>query len=258
MKRFKTLLWLESRRSWVWALALVASLAFWAWGLNQVGAEGIAERFGIRMGLLGLAAGLGTLVLCFMIGRIRSETRQGQYQILLLTPPSGYVHIAARFAFALAVGIVYAVAIGGLAWWAATRAGIRFDAGSVLQLVLVCPLYGVGVLLAPVLSWTLLLMVFVSAYRVTGTGWIPGTAMVLATPFLAHWTLSGLARVAFTLPSWRLFGGVWMLLQQSSVGDQMHLSAEGVSLPQVPLWGMLAASLVLLALAGRIWQEVEG
>ena len=258
MRRLKTLLWLESRRSWVWAVALVGSLAFWAWGLNQVGAEGVAERFGIRVGLLGLAAALGALALCFMIGRIRSETRQGQYQILLLTPPSGYVHIAARFAFALAIGILYAVAIGGLAWWSAARAGVRFDAASVLQLVLVCPLYGVGVFLVPLLSWTLLLMVFVSAYRVSETGWIPGTVMVLGTPFLVHWYTAGLARLAFALPGWHLFGGVWLLLQQSSVGDQMDLSTGGIVLPQVPLWGMLLVSLALLFLAGRIWQEVEG
>ena len=167
MKRFMTLLWLEYRRSWVWGAALIGSLAFWAWGLNQVNVRDIGEQLGIRAGLLGIAAALGGLVLCFMFGRIRSETRQGQYQILLLTPPAGYVHVAARYVFALAVAVLYFVGIGGLAWWIVGQTGLSLDARTVAQLVVVCPFYGIGAVLIPLLAWTLLLMIFVSAYRIS-------------------------------------------------------------------------------------------
>ncbi|MFC2082058.1 hypothetical protein ACFLR0_02630 [Candidatus Bipolaricaulota bacterium] len=99
MKSFGTLLWLEHRRSWVWAVSLIGSLAFWAWGIKQVLVMDVGERFGIRAGLLGVAAMIGALILCLMIGRIRAETRHGQYQVLLLTPPNGYAHVMARYLY---------------------------------------------------------------------------------------------------------------------------------------------------------------
>ena len=176
MKGFLTLLWLEYRRSRVWAAALIGSLLFWFWGLNQVEVIDMVERAGIRMGIMGIASLVGLVVLCFMIGRLRGETRGGQYQILLLSPPPGYLHILARFLFAFAVGIVYYVAIGGLLWWITVKAGVHPDTGSVLQLLLAGPFYGIGAILVPFLSWTLLLMVFISAFRLSGPNWIPAIA----------------------------------------------------------------------------------
>ncbi|MCK4411798.1 hypothetical protein KAV67_05875, partial [Candidatus Bipolaricaulota bacterium] len=187
MRGFLTLLWLEYRRSRVWAAALLGSLLFWFWGLNQVTVTNVGERAGIRVAIVGIAALVGVIVLCFMIGRIRGETRHGQYQILLLTPPSGYLHVLARLLFALCVGIAYYMIIGGLLWWVALQAGIHPDAGSVLQLLLTGPFYGIGIVLVPLLIWMLLLMVFSGAYRLSGPNWIPGIVMVAGTPFLFRW-----------------------------------------------------------------------
>lgn len=257
MKGLKTLLWLEFRRSGVWAAILVGSLAFWAWGLFQVRLVETAEQLEVRAILLVLAAAIGAVVLALMIGRIRSETRGGQFQVLLLTPPSGYVHIAARYGFALATAALYYVAIGGLAWWTIAMAGIPLGAGSVAQLTLAIPFYGLGVTVMPLLAWTLLLMVFIAAYRVSGPGWIPGTVMVLGTPFALRWLIEGIARVSYRLPGWHLFGDLEGAIGRAAEQSNGEFDPIAV-LPQEPLWIMLAVTIILLAIAGRIWQEVEG
>ena len=260
MRGFKTLLWLEYRRSRVWAAALLGSLAFWFWGLNQVTVSDFTERAGIRVAIVSVAAAVGLVVLCFMIGRIRGETRRGQYQMLLLTPPSGYVHILARVLFALGTGIVYYVILGGLLWWVAARAGIHPDAGSVLQLLLAGPFYGIGAVVLPFLSWTVLLMVFSSAFRLAGPSWVPGIVMVAGTPFLFRWISDGIVRLSYSLTAWSMFGGFTRLIDRAEMEfeTEVVITSQGALIPQEPLWIMLALSILMLAIAGRIWQEVEG
>jgi hypothetical protein len=254
VKGFKTLFWLEYRRSGAWAIALIGSLAFWAWGLFQVRRIELAEQLGIRGMLVAMAAVVGAVVLALMIGRLRGETRGGQYQVLLLSPPSGHVHIAARYTFALATAILYYVMIGGLACWTLWMSAVPLDAGSIAQLTLTIPLYVLGVTVLPLLAWTLLLMVFTSAYRVSGPGWVPGTVMILGTLFALRWLIEGLVRVSHTLPGWRLLEGV----QAGVLQTTMEADLEPVAtLPQEPLWIMLALTLVLLVIASRIWREVE-
>jgi hypothetical protein len=257
MRRFRTLLWLEYRRSGVWAIALVGSLAFWAWGLFQVGSVEPGRQLVVRVALLVIASAIGALVLALMIGRIRSETREGQYQVLLLTPPSGFVHVAARYTFAVGTGAIYYVIIGGLAWWVLRMAGLPIDPGSVAQLTLALPFYLLGVTVVPLLAWTLLLMVFISAYRVSGPGWIPGTVMILGTPFALRWLVEGIARVSGSLPTWGLLQELQVVVRQVVVEADAGLGSV-LALPQEPLWIMLAVTTILLAVAGRIWQEVEG
>ncbi len=262
MKGLKTLLWLEHRRSWVWAVSLLGSLAFWAWGIKQVTVFDVGERFGIRTGLLGMACAIGALLLCLMIGRIRAETRHGQYQVLLLTPPSGYTHIAARYLYAAGVAFAYFITIGFLFWWISALAGIQFDAGTLVELVLAVPFYAVCITMLPLLAWTLLLMVFISAYRISGPGWVPGTVMILGTPFALSWLVDGIARVSYSLPSWRLLERLPMAVASRLVEMDPETSAEIVrvsrwGVPIEPLLIMLALTAIFLVLAGRIWQEVE-
>ena len=254
MKGFKILFWLEYRRSGAWAIALIGSLAFWAWGLFQVRRIELAEQLGIRGMLVAMAAVVGAVVLALMIGRLRGETRGGQYQVLLLSPPSGHVHIAARYTFALVTAILYYVMIGGLACWTLWMSAVPLDAGSITQLTLAIPLYVLGVTVLPLLAWTLLLMVFTSAYRVSGPGWVPGTVMILGTLFALRWLIEGIVRVSYTLPGWRLLEGV----QAGVLQTTMEADLEPVAtLPQEPLWIMLTLTLVLLVIASRIWREVE-
>jgi len=267
MKGFATLLWLEYRRSRVWAAALIASLAFWAWGMNQVQLTKVGERLSVRAGLLAGAALVGTLILCLMIGRIRGETRQGQYQVLLLSPPSGYLHVLARFAFALSTGLIYAIVLGGLAWWMCSQAGVILTAGSVADILFSLPLYFSGAIIAPLLAWTLLLMVFSSAYRVSGPGWIPGVVMTLGTPFLFRWISEWVVRVSYTLPGWRMLSSFGIQMAQDegarslTHSEEIHflvINEEYIGVPQEPVWIMLAITVAMLIIAGRIWQEVEG
>jgi hypothetical protein len=261
VKGFKTLFWLELRRSGVWALALIGSLAFWAWGLQQaLAVEGAdpAEAFAV---LFVLSAAIGALVLALMVGRLRGESRGGQLQVLLLTPPSGATHLASRFAFGVSVACAYYVILGGLGWWVLAATGFSVTAGSVAQLVLGIPLYAVGVAIAPLLAWTLLLMVFVSAYRISGTGWIPGTVMVLGTPFALRWLVEEIGRASYSLPGWPILGGLGQfgtIMVASPDGSEVEAVRDGVlQLPQEPLWIMLALTVVLLVVASRIWREVE-
>ncbi len=261
MKGFRTLFWLELRRSGVWALALIGSLAFWAWGLYQArGTEG-GTLVEVHAVLLTMAATIGAIILALMVGRLRGETRGGQFQVLLLTPPSGSAHIAARFAFGLATASAYYMALGGLVWWALAMSGASVDAAIAAQLMIALPLYGVGVLVAPLLAWTLLLMVFISAYRVSGRGWIPGTVMILGTPFALRWLVQGIDRVAYSLPGWSILCGLLLpgtFVTATSDGAESQAVVDNLlQLPQELLWIMLALTAVLLAVASRVWREVE-
>ena len=60
------------------------------------------------------------------------------------------------------------------------------------------------------------------------------------------------------LPGWHLFKGARTLIESTSSGMIFETTNSGVVLPQEPLWGMLVLSAIMLILAGRVWQEVEG
>ena len=266
MKKFFTLVWLEHRRNWLWSLPLMGSLLFWAWGIKQVLIMDVADRLGIRAGLLVGAMTIGTVILIMMIGRIRSETRRGQYQVLLMTPPSGYTHILARFSYAAGVAFAFFVAIGMLFWWIFELAGISFNVRSLFELIFALPFYGLSVAVLPILAYVLLLMVFVSAYRLTGTGWIPGVVMLVGTPVAMQWVVDWISNILWKLPSWRVFesvpAAVFERFSEADVGlswDETMGAAEGVftGLPMEPMLVMLAITAILLVVAGRIWQEVE-
>jgi len=160
--------------------------------------------------------------------------------------------------FALGVGMVYYVILGGLLWWVAARAGITPGTGSVLQLLFAGPFYGIGAIVLPFLSWTLLLMVFSSAFRLSGPSWIPGIVMVAGTPFLFRWISEGIVRLSYCLPAWSMFGGFTKLIEEAEIETEVVITSQGALVPQEPLWIMLALSIVMLVIAGRIWQEVEG
>lgn len=264
MKKFSTLVWLEHRRNWLWSLPLMGSLLFWAWGIKQVTVMDVGERLAIRAGLLMGAAAIGTVLLVIMIGRIRSETRNGQYQVLLMSPPSGYTHILARFAYAAGVALAYLVAIGAMFWWILELAGIQLDARSLVDLMISMPIYAMTVAVLPILAYTLLLMVFISAYRLAGAGWIPGTVMLIGTPiamqYIGDWTSGWL----WKLPGWQVFervqAAVFERLAQADIGASfLTATNEGgySGMPIEPMLIMLVLTAIMLLLAGRIWQEVE-
>jgi hypothetical protein len=261
LKRFFTLVWLEHRRNWLWSLPLMGSLLFWAWGIQQVTIRDSGGAFGLRAGLLMSAASIGAAVLCVMVGRIRSETRHGQYQVLLMTPPSGYTHILARFAYAFGVACAYYMAIGMLFWWIVHRAGIDLDPRSLIDLIVALPLYSMLVAVFPLLAYALLLMVFISAHRVSGPGWIPGLVMLSGTPFVLQRLADWNAWVSWTLPGWPVFESIpdntFDQLAPDAVLTVASADVAYSGLPLEPVFTMLALTLLMLVLAGRIWREVE-
>jgi hypothetical protein len=240
----------------------MGSLLFWAWGIKQVQVMDVGERLGIRAGLLMAAVSIGAIVLCMMIGRIRSETRNGQYQVLLMSPPSGYTHILARFTYAVGVAFAYYIALGFMFWWIFELAGISFDTRALFDLILVMPFYGMSITVLPILAYTMLLMVFVSAYRISGTGWIPGVVMLLGTPIALQWLSDWIVRITWTLPGWRVFANAPTALAERFGECDPEVSMEigeflYSGLPVEPMLVMLAVTALLLLIAGRIWQEVE-
>jgi hypothetical protein len=175
----------------------------------------------------------------------------------------------ARFTYATGVAFAYYIAIGFLFWWIFELAGIRFDTRSLFDLILAMPLYGITSAVLPVLAYTLLLMVFVSAYRISGRGWIPGTVMLLGTPFVLQRLADWGERILWKLPSWHVFenvpAAVFERFGQSAMtldlGSAMSESAvsdiDYSGLPIEPMLIMLVVTAILLVIAGRVWQEVE-
>ena len=169
----------------------------------------------------------------------------------------GAVHLTS------AVAAVYSIAIGGLFWWTLAQAKIPLSVADISQLTLGFPLYALATILIPAMAWTLLLMVYISAYRVSGPSWIPGTVMILTTPFLGHWLGRLFVRVSYSLPGWHVLTDMQRVLDALGNSTTATFQAEGVVetaaiIPQEPVWIMLVLSIGMLILAGRIWQEVEG
>gem|GEM_PF-6484819 len=47
-------------------------------------------------------------------------------------------------------------------------------------------------------------------------------------------------------------------IDEAEIETEIVITSQGVLVPQEPLWVMLGLSIVMLVIAGRIWQEVEG
>ena len=92
--------------------------------------------------------------------------------------------------------------------------------------------------------------------------------MVLGTPFLFRCIGEWIVRVSYTLPGWRMLNTFGVQLAHSEGAASMahgeeipfliFWKGEYIGVPQEPLWIMLAITVVLLLIAGRIWEEVEG
>jgi hypothetical protein len=87
--------------------------------------------------------------------------------------------------------------------------------------------------------------------------------MFIGTLPALRWLIDGMTRVAYALPGWRLFSQAPTALIErfgqpdpNAAYELQSIVYEGV--PIEPLLIMLGLTAVLLAIAGRIWQEVEG
>ncbi len=147
-------------------------------------------------------------------------------------------------------------------WWIFELAGIGFDTRSLFDLILVLPFYGMSITVLPILAYTVLLMVFVSAYRISGTGWIPGVVMLLGTPIALQWLSDWIVRITWTLPGWQVFANAPTALAErfGECDPEVAVEINEVlysGIPVEPMLVMLAVTALLLLIAGRIWQEVE-
>ncbi len=255
MSGFKTLLWREFRSSWGWAVGIIGSLAVWAWLAYMLsGALGRPDTVVASfLSLISIAFVIGMIVLAFMVGRLYGEIKREENRFLFLSPLSGYTHVIARLAFAAGIGWIYALGLGLLGWLTFVRAGAQLGIGDIVQLVLVSPTFIAVTLMMPTLAWVLLLVMFMSAYRLSRLGWLAVIAMGAGTPVSLIY--AGVNTLGHRLPVWHLAAGIAAALREFGVNGT-------VSVPNIIHSGDVVGALLLTALlvflAGRLWEEVEG
>ena len=262
MSGFKTLVWREFRSSWSWAVGLIASLAVWAWLAYMLsGALGPPAAVAVSLLFLSIAFVLGMIVLAFMVGRLYGEIKREENRFLFLSPLSGYTHVIARLTFAVGVGWIYALGLGLLGWLTLVRAGAQLGIGDIVQLVLVSPTFITVTLMMPTLAWVLLLVMFMSSYRLSRLGWLAVIAMGAGTPVSLIY--AGVNTLDHHLPVWHLAPGIVRFLGHVANNP---VPARGNSwtilVPNIihsgDLLGALLFAGLLVFLAGRLWEEVEG
>lgn len=261
MKEFRTLLWREYRSSWGWVAGLLGSLAVWAWIMTLPGMGGSENAVAVHSSIISAAFFIGAVVLSFMVGRLYGEIRRGEDRVLLLSPVPGYVHILSRLVFAVGVGWIYSIGLGVLEWWTFVQAGARLGVASVLQLVLVSPTFGVVTLLLPTLAWVLLFVLFTSAYRLSRLGWLAVITMGAGTPVSLIYT--GIIKLDRFFPVWHVAPGIIRFLDHIASnpyparGSSLTMAIPGI-VHSGDIVGTLMFTGLILFLAGRLWEEVEG
>ena len=261
MKGLRTLLWKEYRSSRGWALGLIGSLGLWTWIVMMISNKGIEDRLALRSLVISVAIAVGVIVLSFMVGRLHAEIRRDEHRVLLLAPIPGYLHVLARLVFALVVGLVYAIGLGILVWWIFLQAGAHLDAASIVQLVAAFPAFGVVTLLMPTLAWVLLLVLFISAYRLSRLSWIPVIMICVGTPVSLIYR--GLMGLEHHLPGWVVAPGITGFFDRlAGVPSQGEGSGWMMVVPGIvhygDILGMLILTGLIVFLAGRLWEEMEG
>lgn len=261
MNGFRTLLWKEYRSSRGWAIGLVGSLGLWMWIVNMISNKGIEDRLAVRSLIITVAFVVGVIVLSFMVGRLHGEIKRGEHRALLLSPIPRYLHILARLVFALAVGLIYSIGLGILVWWAFSHAGAHLDAISIMQLVAAFPAFGVVTLLMPTLAWVLLLVLFVSAYRLSRLSMVAVIMIFVGTP--TSLIYRGIIALDHHLPVWSVAPGITSFLERlAGTPSQGEESAWTMALPGVvhygDIVGMFLLTGLILFLAARLWEEMEG
>ena len=261
MRGFRTLLWKEYRGSRGWAIGLVGSLGLWTWVVTMIRGEGIEDRLAMRSLIITVAFVVGVIVLSFMVGRLHGEIKRDEHHVLLLSPNPGYLHILSRLVFALFVGLIYSIGLGILVWWAFSHAGAQLDAISIVQLVVAFPAFGVVTLLMPTLAWVLLFVLFVSAYRLSRLGGVAAIVIFVGTP--TSLIYKGIIALDHNLPVWSVAPGITSFLKRlATIPSQGEESAFGMALPGVvhygDIVGMFLLTGLMLFLAARLWEEMEG
>lgn len=252
MKVFLTLLWLELRKLWAWALGLLALLLLIAWIVYQVNHTQFNQTSGtdlpvallINLTVLIMSAQFAWLMPLLLATGMLSESRRGQLELLLSSPAPGMLHVLARFTFAFLVLLLFASGLLGIAYAEVLRAGVAMSPSIGLEL------YGYALGGAPALALAVFLGTLWTAYQPSGGGLL---AVVLGSAgLLSLWsTLTAyLEPLLFRLSPWRI-----PPIRMNGVDVVTATGLPG--LPQEFFWLMLVLTILLLYLAGRIWGEVE-
>ena len=253
MNGFKTLLWREWRSAWGWAVGLIASLGGWTTIVISIQTGQPEDRFILRTLVLVAAGIVGMIILAFMAGRLHQEMKRGENRVLILSPVRGWVHIVTRLALPVGVGWAYLIGLGIIEWWAFGRLGAHLRTADVLQLALAYPSFIAIVFVLPSLAWVLLLVMFVSAFRLSRLGWLAAVAMFVGTP--TSLIYSGVNALDHHLPTWHFTAGVTAAMRE--FGMEGSIPVPGI-VHSGDIVGAILLTMLLVFLAGRLWEEVEG
>ena len=259
MNEFYALLRKEYHRSWGWAIGVLGSLGLWMLVVYAIKGNGPYARMTQQTFVLSAAFAIGVIVLCCMVGRRHAEVRQEESRFR--SPISCYLRILVRVVFALGVGLVYSIGLGMLEWWVLALAGAHLGTIDVLQLTLVLPVFASFTLLMPTLGWVLLLVMFTRAYHGSRLTWLAAIAMCVGTPVTLVY--KGIMKLDQFLPVWYVGPGIVRFFNQ--LGNSARATGERSWLMAIPrivhsgdVVGTLVFTALVLLLAGRLWEEVEG
>jgi hypothetical protein len=258
MTWFRTLLWLNIRRSAGALITLALWIAVALWLELQGGLAFHLSRFGppLPFGshllpaslllLLALLGGLGAILL--LLDTFAAE-RMGS--LMLLSPPPGWLHMLSRWLVSLATELVFAVVLALLLWAA------LLPARPELPLLFALGVLATLTFVAPLLAALLLLRQYLASFRRRTVALGSVTLRVdlaalllgvLGLLQLGHWALVSYAATA------RLW--VWKI-PLSALGVRSAALGSWLRVPLAPAAAALLISAALLALAGWLRDEVE-
>ncbi|RIH84362.1 hypothetical protein Mterra_02006 [Calidithermus terrae] len=239
MNALPTLLWLEFRKSQSFVMVLAGVLLLTAVGLARLTANALNTPEEEAVVLFSLAAVIGGTLL--VVALFISARQDGTG--LLLSVPGGLAHQVARFVYWGLLGAAFALTLAVLLWAYLDRTVPGMPG---LGVVLTFVFYGLGLVWLPGVAYLLLAFSYVQSYQLSRLGWLAGLAAFLGFFGLADVLVEAGSKVAY-----RALPPVTISLQ--SLGSRL----DDLRLPLEPLLLSLALAAGLVALAGRVWDEVE-
>lgn len=278
MKAFQTLLWLELRKGWKLCSFLAIVLVGWAafvpsvyqfadriladFSAGNVSVQTDAPEYlselvkttpGMdflkRMGVLCVSFGGPGLIGLIAIGafflNVGKEGKTGHLQLMLMTPRSGYFHVFSRFGFLLLVAICYFFPLFFISWVA--HKGPDGLIAANIPFAIQCAFYVILTFIVPILAFGIVNDIVMASYRLRGMFFIPFAICLVGSLNLAHLLASLARKVAYEfLPP---------LSPPHFEEFQNLLQTQGPAWEPAILFSLV--SVVFLAIAGRVWEEVE-
>ena len=255
MKVFLTLLWLENRKNrfYLVSLAVATGLLILVFGSSAMRFKEhslFAHLIGFPPILVAsIFGGLGLFLSVLAKGQeIAREGNGGQLHVLILTPASGITHILARFVGLYMPAALAVFATLSIIWMRSNTSSIGLNGFTFYGFYL--SLFACLTLLPLIISYSILAGICVSAYSLRGNSSAIKIFIVLASFIFMSSILLNIQSI-LQLPILKIG---FTFLVAPPVGLDFPLA---LYLPIGFFCACGTLSLLLIWLAGRIWDEVE-